>query len=146
MRHHRRGFFSQSSLFRDSDLKMRWHELTTSSHSLIWRCFLFVSGNMCFSWWDLTPPLEQHGARKSDKVGRETFSRRPQTYAPTQTESERIICEICKMAEMIKRGPSCTFRKSNFSPLLTLKLTVLYLSAQYVLSHSDLCICCTSGT
>lgn len=55
------------SLHRDSDLKMRWHELTTStsSHFLIWWWILFVSGNMCFLWWDLTPPLEQHLTREA---------------------------------------------------------------------------------
>lgn len=33
--------------------------MSESSHFLIWWCFLFVSANMCFSWWELTPPRGQ---------------------------------------------------------------------------------------
>lgn len=38
------------------------HEQEAVPPSLSWWCFLFVSANMCFSWWDLTRPPERHFA------------------------------------------------------------------------------------
>lgn len=40
-----------------------------SSYFLIWWCFLFVSANMCFSWWELTPPRGQQLSSEWKKRG-----------------------------------------------------------------------------
>lgn len=47
-------------------------DMTTSksSHFLIWWCFLFVSANMCFWWWELTPPRGQQLSWLDDAGGR----------------------------------------------------------------------------
>lgn len=95
---------------------MRWHELTTSSHSLIWRCFLFVSANMCFPWWDLTPPPERCGARTASKW---RCYRRHCSLQMTLCQclpSVRGACEVKADIPKWQKSTSCsqsTFAKSN---------------------------------
>lgn len=135
------------SLFR-CDLKMRWHELTTSSHSLI--SFLFVSVNMRFHWWDLTPPLEQRRTCKNDKGKRLQKERTISHLLQIALWSRKMSLDNVNLIRLqnIWREAHCVLCDNIYSiknsPLL--QAAVFYLSAQGVLSHVDLCIYCMSKT
>lgn len=133
---------------------MRWHELTTSSHSLIWRCFLFVSANMCFSWWDLTPPLEEHGGRvrKSEEEYGKAIGKAISLWLQIKFWSAKMPKDNSVWTSADGRCPGgkstrCIY-KIKFSlrlfpnlPSQHLNCLFLCLSALHVLSHFDLCIC-----